>query len=357
MFNWKKIVYISVMIYLCCAPMISQMQPSSYSRAEITPENLTQLVEQTTIAYPEARIVNDFDWSNDSRSLALAGASGVSLISVTEPETSRFLTTQPAKSVVMHPTKALMAVISGNQSILLYDLNNLTNGAIEVIIQPYVINIEFNQTGDLLAAGSGNGVLELYRYEDRLIHLATLQDDRDDNPPTALSFNVDSTLLASVNLRGGIFIWNLEMEFDQIQLVVSPQTIVSGAFTGSLVFSPYERRFIGTQRFAFDTVLPSQLDDLDSGQNNQMIYEIEGRSEDFSRDEVFYSLAIHPTQPLLAAAGVSNRIVFWETGNFQSDFSLATPVPLITQLAFSPDGTFLAVRGNDDLIRIWAIQG
>jgi WD40 repeat protein len=332
------------------------MQPSDSLRPEITPENLSQLIEQTTIAYPTSKIVNDFAWSNDSQYLALAGVSGVSLISVTEPQISRFLTTEPAKKVVMHPTKAFMAVISGDQSILLYDLNDLTNGPVDIITQPYVINIEFNQTGDLLAAGSGNGVLELYRCEDRLIHLATLQDDRDDNPPTAFSFNDDSSLLASINLRGGIFIWNLETEFDQAQSVVRPRIIVPGVFMGSMVFSPYVQRFIGIQRFDIGTVLPTQLDEIDSDQNNQMMYKIVGRSEHLLRDEVFYLLAIHPTQPLLAAAGDSNRIVFWETGNFQSDFNLIATVPIITQLAFSPDGTFLAMRGNDNQIRVWAIQ-
>ena len=74
-----------------------------------------------------------------------------------------------------------------------------------------------------------------------------------------------------------------------------------------------------------------------------------------------YSLAFHPTLPILASGDLVGKIRFWNAvsglpiGNPVTAHTNATPEDRVSvdALAFSPNGSILAAASKDDLIRLW----
>jgi WD40 repeat protein len=72
-----------------------------------------------------------------------------------------------------------------------------------------------------------------------------------------------------------------------------------------------------------------------------------------SRHKVVWSLAISPTDPILAAGSSDGHVEIWDTQTRTAVNSWQAHALFTVALAFSPDGKRLASGGGDQLIRLW----
>jgi WD40 repeat protein len=68
-----------------------------------------------------------------------------------------------------------------------------------------------------------------------------------------------------------------------------------------------------------------------------------------------WTVAAHPTRPLVAAAGDDRRILLWDSDTGEQLADLAGHTGRVLSVAFSPDGTTLASGGEDGTVRLWSL--
>ncbi|MEM6473367.1 MAG: c-type cytochrome domain-containing protein [Planctomycetota bacterium] len=89
------------------------------------------------------------------------------------------------------------------------------------------------------------------------------------------------------------------------------------------------------------------------------IYDVKSgelKQELLARGDIFYSVAFHPTRPIIAAAGYDRIIRLWNVSDGQLTTELRGHNGAIFDLAFSPDGLVLASACADETVKLWSVQ-
>jgi WD40 repeat protein len=160
-------------------------------------------------------------------------------------------------------------------------------------------------------------------------------------PITVLSFNPDSTLLASAGLRSSdVWLWDVPSG--------EPQLILTGAVEGcsieALAFHPAGQLLaVGGIDWLAPRGAEGQIALWDLVERRSLAVLPGGSS----------SLTFHPSGRYLAAATLTQTIQLWDVATQKQRLELAGHLDAVTCVAYSPDGRWLASGSDDRTVRLW----
>lgn len=201
-----------------------------------------------------------------------------------------------------------------------------------------VTSIAFSTNGGLLASGSVDNTLRLWRFNEGLL-LRTMRGHP--FPVLAVDFSPNGTTLATGSTDGLVRIWELSSGLLQDTLTGH------GGWVPALDYSPDGRDLAsGGDDF---TVRFWRLAD------SQLIYTIDEAMSDIT------DLTYSPGGELLAWTELDGSLRIWQIQSRTWMHTLRagtspTGVSAATSLAFSPDGAWLASGYADGSLRLWSVQ-
>ncbi len=266
-------------------------------------------------------------------------------------------------AVAFSPDGSILATSRGTDSITLWEFPSGRELVTVSGLGSMVDSMEFDATGALLATAGFSGV-HLISVEGSL-HSKLLDVPADD---VAWS---SSGMLAAASFEDSVRLWT-DLGADSLSLTEL------GAF--SVAFDPAGR------------ILAAELEDgsvevrsAETGELQGTIYPEGARRIDFSPDGAWFvtvsldshadlwdtttlehlqrlegqvgqvfSVDVHPTLPEMATVGDDNTVRIWNTETAVT--RLALPGPVMADVAYSPDGRYLAVIGPEGPVIVYVLD-
>ncbi len=296
--------------------------------------------------------VNDFAWSPDGETLALANFSGVTLVNRYTYEEILFSKggNQPQIGHIINfsPDGKLLAASYVGEGVKIFDIESqellLTLNDFEDMV-PF--GIVFSPDNSKLAIGWGNpwgigsGSVKIWDLSTGAVDQEFGYEDHE--TIYNLTFNQEGDLLAAISGIGQVHLWNVAEGTEVMTL-----TGTSG-YGYAVAFSP-DGKLLAAGGGASDghsydyEEAELRLFDLRSG---ELVTELEGHQA------ILRSLDFNANGGVLASASFDGTVRLWDA---QTGQQLAVlDVPDATSVAFSPDGTLLATAGGGDVLRIWGV--
>jgi WD40 repeat protein len=235
------------------------------------------------------------------------------------------------RSVAFHPMGQLMATSSNDSTVKLWRLSSDNSSADCVATlerrngghSKWVNSVAFHPKAPLLATGSGDTTVKLWRLvttPDGLIssatRVATLDSDKEGHSDSvrSVAFHPTAPLLATGSNDETVRLW---------RLMTTPDGLISSA------------------------TRVATLDESNGGHSSSV-----------------YSIAFHPTAPLLATGSYDRTVRLWL---LSSDNSSATCVAIldsdkeghsgpVTSVAFHPTAPLLATGSDDNTVKLWQLS-
>src|SRR5262249_4038222 len=152
-------------------------------------------------------------------------------------------------------------------------------------------------------------------------------------PITVLAFSPDSALLAAAGLRSSdVWLWTVPSG-DPLLL----PDVVEGCSVEALAFHPNGRLLaIG----GIDWLAPR------GAEGRIVLWDLDEHRAVALLSGGTASLAFHPTGRFLAAATLTESVAVWDVEKRQQRLELAGHLDVVTCVAYSPDGRWLASGGD-----------
>ncbi len=202
---------------------------------------------------------------------------------------------------------------------------------------PLTLDLNFSPDGQRLATAGTNGVMLWNLATGRMNQLQQHTD-----VTTAVSFSPDGRLLASGGSDRQIQLWDTE-ENSQVATLKG-----HGSSIGSLAFTADGQRLISGSE---DGTVKLWEDFL----SNDLV---------LNHQAAVHSVAVSPDGSMVAAAGDSGTVQLWKLKTAEKLGALRGELKTITQILFSPDGSWLAAcghrasspNGNAGRVEIWSLE-
>ena len=202
------------------------------------------------------------------------------------------------------------------------------------IIRPQ--SVSFSPDGRMLAAGSSDGIVELWDVGTQRL-LAALPGHR--HRVTSVAFSRDGKTLASGSIDETVRLWNV-MKRENIAILRGHRRWVN-----SVAFSPDGTRLAsGAYGRGRDATI--KLWDIASEQNiNTFTVPREG----------VYAVAFSTDGRTIASGSRDGTVKLWdvETGNVE--FAISGHTSVDKSVSFSPDGSTLATGSRDGTVKLWDV--
>jgi WD40 repeat protein len=196
-----------------------------------------------------------------------------------------------------------------------------------------VTSVAFSPNGGLLASGSVDNTLRLWRSKEGLL-LRTMRGHP--FPVLAVDFSPNGTTLATGSTDGLVRTWELSSGLLQDSLSGH------GGWVPALDYSPDGRELAsGGDDF---TVRFWRLAD------SQLIYTIDEAMSDIT------DLSYSPDGELVAWTELDGSLRIWHIQSRAWMYTLRTGVSAATSLAFSPDSAWIVSGYADGSMRVWSVQ-
>jgi WD40 repeat protein len=195
----------------------------------------------------------------------------------------------------------------------------------------------------IISAADLDGIFQTYKG------LRTLPFDGK-NWPICQSISISDTGLIAASFSSKekgesmVGIWSIS-KGELINQLNEKNDLVTISSDGSLLAIRSQGRNLHNRIKIYSIKSPNQLD---------LVIDLTDKNPGGNED-LITSLAFNPDGKWLAAGDQFGKIVFYDTLNWQNQFSLVGHVDSITGLTFSSDGKNLFSTSNDGTIRVWGI--
>jgi len=314
-------------------------------KVAISPENASRLAQIGVIRFDPWELVLTLAWSPDGDLLAVSAGNSIFLYNGSDQSLRQILEVGSWTSgLAFSPDGALLAAGSQDGELRLW--RRPTDGqafdtqpAVQWTAHKKGINqIAFSPDGFYLASGGNDAIARIWRVGDGGLEQQMIGGTFS---VTALAFQPDGRFLAIVN---GSLARLRALETGQIGI-----TLRGDAPLFSLAFSP-DGRQIATGN------LNNLLEIWETG-TGESIARLEVTSPAPGASTVFTGQVVYsPDGRLLGATASDGSVRLWEPVSGQLKVTLSEHSRSATCLAFSPDQDLLVSGGLDGTIRIWEIR-
>ena len=212
-----------------------------------------------------------------------------------------------------------------------------------------VKDIDISLDGQLLASGSADGTVKLWKLDGTVVQ--TLKDDnRLRNDVLSVSFSPDGQLLAAAGADKTIKLWKRNGEGDSYTKAQTFEGHKSRIFEVS--FSPDGQSLASAS--ADGTVKLWKRDG--EGESYTEAQTLEGHS-----DKVL-SVSFSPSGQLLASASADGTVKLWKRDNQGKSYTDYKTLKghnnnWVLSVSFSPSGQLLASASADGTVKLWKLDG
>ncbi len=210
-------------------------------------------------------------------------------------------------------------------------------------------DLAFHPDGGRLASVSQNGMIRLWRIEEKARYLDELRSDI--GPLLSVAFSPDGEWLAAGGTTAKIALWHLPSRRYTHILFDDSQVATSQAVT-TLNFTPDKRYLVSGYAdgelalWAFDEFLPHLCDTKQVQQPYRRLQ---------SETDGILAVAISSDGQFLAVGGSNPAIELWQLTELERLQCFPT-ISSTFALAFSPDGQQLASGGGAHVITLWNLE-
>jgi WD40 repeat protein len=244
--------------------------------------------------------------------------------------------TDRVREVAFHPKNpALLASVGDDKAIRLWDLETFEpHGGTPLLHKEKLFSVAFNHTGTILASGGNEKVIRFWDVETHK------QVDKLNEPSGSekVAFSSDGNLFASASV-GTVGLWDVDMSKKWSHAGHDGQNVLNVAF------SPDSKHLASSS--SDKTVI---LWDVASGEQKKTLSGHEDEIE---------GLAFSPTDDtLLVSASRDKTIRFWDIGvkPLVPRGDQLSDTAKVMDVAFSPDGTFLASSNYAGGLQLWDVE-
>ncbi len=254
--------------------------------------------------------------------------------------------------------------------IYLYDMQALAEMSL-IEVRRAVHSLAFSPDGGTLAAGLGNGAVQLWRVADLSGDPSTLKGHK--SAVYSVAFSPNGEILASGSWDGTVLLrqvasgstrHTLEHESSVYSVAFSPDggLLVSGSGEGEAhMWQVSDGKRLETMQTSRSNVLSVAFSAdggalaLGSADGTVLLWRMRGDAVRPRIPSGVNSLAFSPDGSLLAAGSQDGRVWMWRVGTGRRLNVLEERTGSVESVAFSPDGRFLVSASSDGTVRLWGV--